>query len=141
MKQRFLFPNKMKPFGWVLFFPSLILGIMNLYSEFVFEFLQITTINDTIFKSRPQNLTDEIALTGTLIGLMLIGFSKLKIEDEYVQKIRLDSLLWATYLNFGLVILSTLFVYGDYYFDVIVYNLFTLPLFFVIRFHYYLARR
>lgn len=141
MKTQFLFPNKMKPLGWGLFFPSLFLGVMNLYRQFEFEFLQISVSTKTLFKSGSQNLTDEFALVGVILGLMIIGFSKLKIEDEYVQKIRLDSLLWATYINFGLVIISTLFIYGDRYFDVIIYNLFTLPLFFVIRFHVFLARR
>jgi hypothetical protein len=141
MKTQFLFPNKMKPFGWVLFFPSLILGIMNLYRQFEFDFLQISVSNEKLFNSGSQNLTDEAALVGVLLGLMLIGFSKLKIEDEYVQKIRLDSLLWATYLNIGLIILSTLLVYSDGYFEVMTYNLFALPLFFVIRFHLFLYRR
>ena len=141
MKSQFLFPNRMKPVGWALFIPSFILGVLNLYLKFEFEFLQLSVSNQDLFKYGPQNLTDELALVGVIAGLMIIGFSKIKIEDEYVQKIRLDSLLWATYLNFGLVVLSTLFLYGDYYFDVLIYNLFTLPLFFVIRFHIYLAKR
>ncbi len=140
MKTQFLFSNKMKPIGWVLFFPSLVLGIIHIYSGFEFSFLEVGTKTGNIFPSS-QNLTDEIALVGVLLGLVFIGFSKLKTEDEYVQKIRLDSLLWATYLNIGLIILSTLLVYSDGYFEVMTYNLFALPLFFVIRFHYYLSRR
>ncbi len=138
MKTQFLFPNKMKPVGWALFLPCLVLGVVHIYSGFDFPFLEVGAIN--IF-SASQNLTDEVALIGVLLGLMFIGFSKLKIEDECVQKIRLDSLLWATYLNIGLIILSTLLVYSGGYFEVMTYNLFALPLFFVIRFHYYLARR
>ncbi|MDH5475065.1 MAG: hypothetical protein OEX22_05180 [Cyclobacteriaceae bacterium] len=141
MKTHFLFPNKIKPLGWILFFPSLLLGTTNLYFDFEFDFLDLVVSSDTLFKFGPQNLTDEFALVGVLVSLMMIGFSKLKTEDEYVQKIRLDSLLWAMYLNITLVILSTLFLYGGYYFSVLIYNLFTLPLFFVIRFHYYLSKR
>jgi len=141
MKTPFLFPNKLKPLGWALFFPSLVLGIMNLYYQFEFQFLQIAIEPDILFKSGSQNLTDEVALVGVILSLLIIGFSKLKIEDEYVQKIRLDSLLWATYINFALVLASTLFIYGEFYFNILIYNLFTLPLFFVVRFHLYLARR
>ena len=130
----------MKPLGWVLFLPSLLLGVLNQYTSFNFSFLEMESANNKLFSST-QNLTDEIALIGILLGLVLIGFSKLKTEDEYVQKIRLDSLLWATYLNIGLIILSTLLVYNDKYFEVMIYNLFALPLFFVIRFHLFLARR
>lgn len=140
MKTQFLFPNKLKPLGWVLFIPSLVLGVLNQYISFNFSFLEMESANNKLFSST-QNLTDEVALIGILLGLVLIGFSKLKTEDEYVQKIRLDSLLWATYLNIGLIILSTLLVYSDKYFEVMIYNLFALPLFFVIRFHLFLAKR
>lgn len=141
MNTNFLFPNKFKPFGWLMFVPSLLLGIVNQYNDFKFGFLNITLPVKQWLNSGSQNLTDEVALVGVILGLMFIGFSKLKIEDEYVQKIRLDSLLWATYLNFALIVLSTLFIYNEGYFEVLIYNLFTLPLFFVIRFHYYLSKR
>lgn len=137
MKTRFLFPNKMKPLGWVLLVPSLILGILYMYADSGI----LGDSKSTIFGVWMNNYIDEIALVGMLISLLLIGFSKLKIEDEYIQKIRLESLLWATYVNVGLLIVCTLFIYGDLYFDIIIYNLVTLPLFFVIRFHYYLAKR
>jgi len=136
MKTQFLFPNAFKKWGWIILTPSFILGILVLFAASVFP----TETDSSIIKQFGDFL-DEIALVGTLVGLMFIGFSELKEEDEYVQKIRLESLLWATYLNIGLIILSTLFVYSDGYFEVMTYNLFALPLFFVIRFHYYLSRR
>ena len=123
--------------GWVIAIPSMVLGIIYLYMDMD----MFGNSNFTLLGEWFASYIDEMALVGTLVGLMLIGFSKLKIEDEYSQKIRLDSLLWATYLNVGLLILATLFIYGDLYFDVIIYNLITLPLFFVIRFHVFLARR
>lgn len=137
MKTTLLFPNKLKPMGWVIAIPSMVLGIIYLYMDMD----MFGNSNFTLLGEWFASYIDEMALVGTLVGLMLIGFSKLKIEDEYSQKIRLDSLLWATYLNVGLLILATLFIYGDLYFDVIIYNLITLPLFFVIRFHVFLARR
>jgi hypothetical protein len=136
MKTQFLFPHSLKKWGWVILSPSFTLGILLLFQEFI---LPTETVYP--FPVWIDDFVDEIALIGTLIGLVLIGFSKLKIEDEYVQKIRLDSLLWATYLNIGLIIMSTLMVYSDGYFKVMIYNLFALPLFFVIRFHLFLARR
>ena len=140
MNTHFLFPSRFKPYGWSLFIPSLVLGFTNLYFDFTFGFLNVSKF-EGVLNSDTQNLTDEISVVGLIIGLMIIGFSKLKTEDEYVQKIRLDSLLWATYLNCAFLILSTLFIYSYLYFDVLIYNLFTLPLFCVIRFHYYLSKR
>jgi len=136
MKTQFLFPNAFKKWGWIILTPSFILGILVLFAASVFP-----TETDSSLIKQFGDFLDEIALVGTLMGLMFIGFSELKEEDEYVQKIRLESLLWATYLNIGLIILSTIFIYSDGFFEVMTYNLFTLPLFFVIRFHYYLSKR
>jgi integral membrane sensor domain MASE1 len=84
------------------------------------------------------NFTDEVATIGSIIGLILVAFSKLKVEDEYVSKVRLESLQWAIYLNFGLLIIATIFVHGMAYFNVIIFNMFTPLIFFNIRFHFIL---
>lgn len=136
MKTNLLFPHSLKKWGWVILTPSFILGVFFLFASSI-----LPKETDSSVLNQFGDFLDEIALVGTLIGLMFIGFSKLKEEDEYVQKIRLESLLWATYFNTGLIIISTLLVYSDGYFEVMTYNLFALPLFFVIRFHYYLSRR
>jgi hypothetical protein len=136
MNTHLLFPHSFKKWGWVILAPSFVLGIL-----FLFAGAAISTAAESFNLSPMGDFIDEIALIGTLVGLMFIGFAKLKEEDEYVQKIRLESLLWATYLNIGLIILSTIFVYSDGFFEVMTYNLFALPLFFVIRFHYYLSKR
>ena len=73
-----------------------------------------------------------------LSGLYFISFSKEKVEDEYVSQVRLETLQWAIYINFGLLIVATLFVYGTYYFNVMIYNMFTPLLFFIGRFYYVL---
>jgi hypothetical protein len=84
------------------------------------------------------NFTDEIAAIGSIIGLILIAFSKVKIEDEYVTITRLESLQWAIYFNFSLLILATVFVHGMAYFQVIIFNMFTPLVFFIIRFYFIL---
>ena len=84
------------------------------------------------------NFTDEIAAIGSIVGLLFIAFSKVKVEDEYVSKIRLESLQWAIYFNFVLLILATIFVHGMLYFQVIIFNMFTPLIFFIVRFYYIL---
>jgi len=71
-----------------------------------------------------------------LLGLLLFGFSKRKLEDELVQKIRLESLLWATYVHFFLFILLTLFTFGLFYLNILVFSVFTILLIYIIRFEY-----
>lgn len=146
MKTRFLFPNHFKTVGWVLFVPSLVLGILyNINNEILKSFLKIKVFAiaetqlfnfNSYFKFIENDIIDELILFGLIIGGVFVGFSKLKNEDEYISKIRYESLVWATYFNYGLIIIFTLFFYGFVYLSIVFYNLFFLLLFFIIRFHY-----
>lgn len=146
MKTHFLFPNKYKKFGWILFIPSLLAGLSLFISGYDFDdYFKIRVfamINDQLV-SKPNYFTfvengilDEFILISIIVGALLVGFSKTKNEDEYISKIRYESLVWATYFNFTLIILSTVFVYGFQYFNILLANVFAMLLFFIIRFHY-----
>ncbi|GCC51471.1 hypothetical protein SanaruYs_16960 [Chryseotalea sanaruensis] len=87
-----------------------------------------------------NELTDEILGGGLIIGLMMLAFSREKIEDEFVSKMRLESLLWAVYVNYILLILAFFFVYGNFFLDVIIYNMYTILLFFIGRFNFLMYR-
>lgn len=146
MKSLFLFPNKYKKIGWLLFVPSVIITILislfhinsdeyfnvNVFAIYVDAFMSKTEY----FKIIKNSIVDEILVISMIIGGILIGFSKLKVEDEMISKIRYESLVWATYLNYGLILFFTLFVYGMSYVNILFHNIFTLLLFFMIRFHY-----
>ncbi len=153
MKPRFLFPHSYKLVGWLLAIPSLTLGLFILLDNFSFDFLTVKlpfeyVFSDTFISAKADshvndsisvlNFIDEIATLGSIIGLILVAFSRVKTEDEYVTKIRLESLQWAIYLNFALLMLATIFIHGMAYFSVIVYNMFTPLIFFIVRFHYIL---
>jgi hypothetical protein len=88
------------------------------------------------FKLIKNSIVDEILTIGIIVGGILVGFSKLKEEDEMISKIRYESLVWATYVNYGIILFLTLFLFGLPYLYVLFYNMFTLLLFFIIRFHY-----
>ena len=146
MKTHFLFPNQFKTIGWILFIPSFIAGAFLLFSDFdfdrnyeiqVFAFLNDAILSDikycTIIK---YGILDELLVISIITGAVFIGFSKTKNEDEFISKIRYESLVWATYLNLGLMILSTLFIYVFSYFNVLIINIFSMLIFFIIRFHF-----
>jgi hypothetical protein len=146
MKTRFLFPNQFKNFGWLLFIPSvlatLIISVLNISTD---EYLNISVFSiyqDSIgeipgfFKFIKNSILDEILTIGIIVGGILVGFSKLKEEDEMISKIRYESLVWATYLNYAIILFFTLFIFDLPYLNVLFYNMFTLLLFFIIRFHY-----
>ena len=44
-----------------------------------------------------------------LVGLIIVAFSKEKIEDEQISQLRLDSLQWAVYLNYIILVISLSF--------------------------------
>ncbi|WP_320814909.1 hypothetical protein [Flavobacterium sp.] len=146
MKAKFLFPNSFKKIGWFLFVPSVIITVLisvlhinsdeylnvNVFAVYVDEILG----KHHYFKLIKNSILDEILTISMILGGILICFSKLKVEDEMISKIRYESLVWATYLNYGLIILFTIFIYGTPYLSVLFHNMFTLLLFFIIRFHY-----
>jgi hypothetical protein len=149
MKTHFLFPNKFKTLGWLLFIPSILIVMLGSIFEWqIDEYFNVKVFalyNDDFFKTGNDSsffkfinnsISDEILSFSLIIGGLLVGFSKLKVEDEMISKIRYESLVWATYLNYGLFLLFTIFIYGISFLNVLFYNTFTLLLFFIIRFHY-----
>jgi hypothetical protein len=138
MNQKYLFPNYCKAIGWVLTLPSVILGILYLYFSYEIPNFEIQFKNTyTIFDGgSTNNLTDELISLCLVIGLNLVAFSKRKVEDEWVSLMRLESLQWGIYLNSIILILAIIFVYGMPFFEIMVYNMFTPLIIFIIRFEY-----
>jgi len=146
MKTLFLFPNKYKKIGWILFIPSLLTGLMLFITGFDFDnyfVVDVFAILNDHFLSKPSyfaiiknGVLDEIILVLIIVGALLVGFSKTKNEDEFISKIRYESLVWATYFNFLLMIFSTLVIYGFQYFNLLLANTFAMLLFFITRFHF-----
>ncbi len=148
MEPRFLLPYRFKFIGWIITIPSIILGLFVMFDNLSLDFFSIRlpldyivydggmNVKGTIDDGTELNFTDEIATIGSIVGLIFIAFSKVKFEDEYVSKIRLESLQWAIYLNFGLLIIATIFIHGLAYYNVTVYNIFTPLIIFIVRFYY-----
>ena len=92
------------------------------------------------FSITENNILDEIIGLLLIIGALLIAFSKEKSEDEFISKIRLESLVWATYINFAILIFTIIFIYDMIFFWVLVFNMFTVLIFFIIRFNWALYK-
>lgn len=149
MKTNYLFPNRFKKIGWLLFIPGIILGIVylvyqsdiSLFNIKVFAIAEEAIFSDANFFSISENnVLDEISSILLIIGALLIAFSKEKSEDEFISKIRLESLVWATYINYAILILAIIFVYDITFLWVLVFNMFTLLVFFLIRFNWALYK-
>src|SRR5215831_8646790 len=107
MQTKFLLPNKLKLVGWMLAIPAFILMVLNVHYGFVFDFLDYTAKKaqhisfdgGSLFTIQSNNFTDEIGGIVLIVGLLFIAFSKEKDEDERISQLRLESLLWAVFIN------------------------------------------
>jgi hypothetical protein len=150
MKTNYLFPNSFKKSSGILFVISLLgiilIPIINKDGNVIqLQSNVFALLYDEGIKTRSMSwIKDDIF--PELIGIILIlsglvfAFSKEKMEDEMISKIRVESLVWATYINYAVLLFCIIFIYGLSFFSVMVYNMFTLILFFIIRFHWMLYK-
>jgi hypothetical protein len=147
MKNSYLFPYKYKKIGLLLFVAGFTLLLMGFLFDVDVElsYLDIkmpVIVTNPLFSERQYfqmvetNITHQIIILSIIIGGLLFGFSKERVEDELISDIRNKSLVWAVYFNYSLLIIS-LFILADLdMLAMIVFNVFTLLLFFIIRFEW-----
>jgi hypothetical protein len=150
MSKQLLLPNKFKAPGWFLLAIAIIgwtvakFGNQELswLDSKVFAIYHSEIINDprTSFTVISNNITDELIGVLFIIGAFFVGFSREKKEDEFIANLRLSSLLWSVYVSYSLLLLAMIFVYGTAFFTVMVYNMFTVLIIFIIRFNYILYK-
>lgn len=157
MKTTFLFPYKFKRISGVVFFLSLALFIaMSIdYEAFskinpklpvfaiagngesVYGNISDTALFHTHYFSFIYNeILDELLFFILIVSGIIYAFSKEKVEDEMMMKIRMDSLAWAMYFNYAVLLLCYLLFYGLPFFHVLVVSMFSNLLFFIIRFRW-----
>ena len=147
MKTNYLLSHKFRRIGWILFIPALVLGILYLFWEieiYLPDMKVFAIVTDEAFSSRKWFQLVETDIYNEILGVLLItggifvAFSKEKEEDERTRQIRMESLMWATYLNFSVLLFAILFIHGMPFLEVMVANLFTILIFFILRFHWFL---
>ncbi|MBN3581803.1 hypothetical protein JYB64_05345 [Algoriphagus aestuarii] len=132
-----LLPHYLQKIGWIMFIPASVLGLLTLFLEFEFPWLEYSGVRESGFLiSSDENLTNELAIFSLFLSLFLISFSKEKEEDELIQKIRLDSILFGCYGYFLLNIIAAFLFYDTDYLSFMFFNMFSLPILFIIRFRW-----
>ena len=137
MKNSYLFPAYFKKIGWCMFPFMLAFSIYVLYIKngLNWDVSIWTFVSDSKwFGTSVQDISDEIAFTGMTVSLLFIAFAKRKDEDEYISRIRLESLVWAVIANYAILTAATWLVYGFPYFNVLLYNMFTILILFIVKF-------
>ena len=138
MNKNYLFPHQFRIVGWVLaivavvgylWLPEIHFKMPSLYFDTFFD-----NENESGFFRMARTNSLSIAMILLTIGLLFIGFSKEKVEDEFVQYLRAQSLIWATYVTATLFIATTLLIYGIAYIYVPFLVFYVFLILFIIKF-------
>jgi len=149
MSNTLLLPNKFKLLGWFLLIVAVILFVassVEVFDLFPEKSKVFAIFNKEIFGQSQfftlieTNITLTVVGVLFIIGAMMVGFSKEKREDEFIAKLRLSSLLWAVWVNYALLFLAFFFVYGTDFLTVMMDNMFTILIIFIVRFNYLLYK-
>jgi hypothetical protein len=133
----YLLPSKFLVPSGIIFYASVLLGVLLI----VFPDLALTmsielTVPNLLWKDADNTLVeksfwiknnriDEL-LTLLLVGSGLIHlFSKEKEEDELIMQLRFHAMKWSNLLNFTVLAIGSLLVYGLPYFNVMLFCLFS----------------
>lgn len=132
-----LFPNALRPIGFILFAITTVVVILCLILNIniELEFLTIIDNGNDLLKEK-VNLTDELLAIVFIVACFLIGFSKEKIEDEFTTAMRLNALQWSLYINYIILIILALLVHGLDFIPVLMYHPFSILVLFLIRYYY-----
>ncbi len=145
MTTKLLLPNRYKKMGWFILIPATLLGLTVVYNQFGADWLSARVFaiaadgtfgNYKYFSFINTNITNTVIGSLFIIGALLVSFSKEKNEDEFIAELRLSSLLWAVCVSYILLLIAFVLVYGTPFLDVMIYNMFTVLIIFIVRFNY-----
>jgi hypothetical protein len=134
MRKYFLpFPFKAKVAGWMSVVLGLILGSMFAFFNLVINMPVLAVfssfLEERYFAVFTTNVTDELTLLLILGGMFLIVFSKDRLEEESDElseklfELRSKSMFKALYYNTIFLFFSIIFIYGQGFFWVMIFNL------------------
>lgn len=143
-----LFPNTFKKFGWMIFIPSVILGIISLSGIFDFQLSVPVLYNSGFFTDENRGffkITEIYVLPNLsgiliLVGGIMVGFSKEKTEDEYIASLRLKSVFWSLAVSYAIVLLLFLAVFGSGFLTIMILIIFLPLMLYIFRFNYLLLK-
>lgn len=135
MKSRFLFPYWCRYLGWglvILHVPLAALG----RSHGMINIMDAQPTQSGLFSGEHLFFICTSLVMAT--GLFFVAFAREKIEDEQIWQIRLDSLRWAIYINYLVLIISLVFIEDVAH--ILEPNLWVPLIFFIIRFRWMIYR-
>jgi heme/copper-type cytochrome/quinol oxidase subunit 4 len=162
MKTRFLLPHRFKYLGWGLFSLGITLVVLSVIpslteSEWAKKFnffgdnhcfKSLTLVHgvkkgtwesggDSGVLFTDEDLMGEIIMSLVTIGFVLIAFTKERYEDEWIAKIRLESLMIGFYLFLLSIFVVIWVTYGLTFWEVLNYCLLIPLIAFLVRFYWF----
>ena len=137
MKTPILLPRICRLLGGILF-PLALANLVARYKwdyEYQLPFLYKRIILMDGSNTFAYEYTEQFAWIFTIITLFMIAFSKQKVEDEYVQSVRLNSLLISIYVYVAAFILMSVCA-GSSFFVFALINIIPLLLIFILVFNF-----
>ena len=137
MRTNYLFPNFMKLPAFIMLGLSIVAGLLSddISAAGYLKDQIGERLKDGLLVPEYKDYTDTVIGFAIILFSILVAFSKEKLEDEYLEKIRLHSLVWATYINYITLLILFWIFYDINFFTVMIYNLFTLLWIFIILFN------
>ena len=137
--QRYLLPYRWKLAGIALSCAGILSAALYAFSEFRFKlpvFAVYSSFLETKFFTTFQtNFSEELTLLLLITGFSLIVFSCEKDESDALDTLRLKALFKAMLYNNYFLLFSVLFVYGSGFVAVLILNVFSLPIIYLLIFY------
>jgi len=142
MKSRLL-PYFWKLAGLLLTLAGTILAVLYLWLDLRIKlpvFAVFSSFLETkMLVSFRTNITDELVMILLIAGTSLLVFSQEKNEGEHLPALRFRAMAKALISNTILLLFSVVFVYGSGFLGILVINLISLQLFYLM--YFYLLKR
>jgi len=132
MRSRFLFPYWSRYAGLACIL--LHIPLMMLFADAVHN----STDHEGLFN--PKHVFFIATTLMVTVGLFLVAFSRERIEDEQIVKLRRDSLYYAVYVNYFLLIAVLVFTSKMEFTHIMELNMWVPLVFFIIRFRWVIYR-
>lgn len=139
MKKTYLLPTYFRKIGLVLTVLVLLCYCFDLdcsYHTYSLFGDSSDIFNAKWFCKTKTSLVTTVYPVLLIIGLSFIAFSRNKVEDEYIVKIREQAFVWSMFVDYVFVILITLFIYGPMYISLSLYDIYIFLVVFICRFNY-----
>jgi hypothetical protein len=133
-----MFSYKFKYVGLLLLLSGLILTLLNQIHRLKIR-LPVLAVHSSYIQTKyftiiTTNIFEEITLLCLLAGFLLLVFSKERVEMKAYETLREESWKSVIFLNSALLVFSILFIYGKGFIAVLILNLFTPFIFYLMVF-------